>query len=135
MYKLNNDFIPGNYSIVVVGCGGTGGYVAESLSRLLPREATIVLVDHDRVEERNLVRQNFFREDIGKVKSETLALRLSRNYGRAVAYSTYPVAMTKMDGPGVLVGCVDNGLAPRKPPFMARVERVLRMYSSNARGT
>ena len=117
MYKLDNDFATGHYgvpvSVMVVGCGGTGGFVAESLCRLLPAKFQLILVDPDRVEERNLVRQNFFREDIGKVKSEALALRLSRNYGRPVAYSTYPVAMTHVQGPGIVVGCVDNGLARR----------------------
>lgn len=117
MYKLNNDFATVHYgvpvSVMVVGCGGTGGFVAESLCRLLSPNARLILVDHDRVEERNLVRQNFFREDIGKVKSEALALRLSRNYGRPVAYSRYPVAMTTVQGPGIVIGCVDNGLARR----------------------
>lgn len=113
MYKLNNDFTRGNYTVTVVGCGGTGGYVVEGLCRLLPREAKIVLVDHDRVEERNLARQNFFKEDLGKIKSEALALRLARNYGRPVAYSIYPIALTQIQGPGIIAGCVDNGLARR----------------------
>ena len=45
----------------MVGTGGTGGFVAEGLCRLFQgREATIVLVDHDRVEPHNLLRQNFY---------------------------------------------------------------------------
>ena len=32
------------------------------------REATIVLVDHDRVEPHNLLRQNFYAEDMGKLQ-------------------------------------------------------------------
>ena len=112
-YKLDNGFTRMNFAVVVVGCGGTGGFVAESLCRLLPHNATPVLVDHDRVEERNLARQNFFSEDIGKVKSEALALRLSRKYERAVAYSMYPIAMTEIARPGLIVGCVDNGHARR----------------------
>ena len=50
-YYLDNAFLQDNPWITVVGCGGTGGYVAEGLCRLFTgREATIVLVDHDRVE-------------------------------------------------------------------------------------
>jgi len=62
--------------IVVVGCGGTGGFVAEGLCRLLPKEETLLLVDHDRVEPHNLRRQNFFDGDVGKFKSQALAERL-----------------------------------------------------------
>ena len=111
MYKLNNGFARGRFLVMVVGCGGTGGFAAESLCRLLPGVAQIILVDHDRVEETNLARQNFFREDIGKAKSEALALRLSRKYQRAVGYSTRPIAMTGQPLIGIVVGCVDNGLA------------------------
>ena len=50
-YYLDNAFLLDNPRITVVGCGGTGGFVAEGLCRLFQgREATIVLVDHDRVE-------------------------------------------------------------------------------------
>ena len=53
----------------MVGCGGTGGFVAEGLCRLFQgREATIVLVDHDRVEPHNLLRQNFYPEDVGQIQ-------------------------------------------------------------------
>ena len=60
-YYLDNAFLLDNPWITVVGCGGTGGFVAEGLCRLFQgREATIVLVDHDRVEPHNLLRQNFY---------------------------------------------------------------------------
>ena len=50
-YYLDNRFLLDNPWITVVSCGGTGGFVAEGLCRLFTgREATIVLVDHDRVE-------------------------------------------------------------------------------------
>jgi hypothetical protein len=72
-----------------------------------------VLVDYDRVEERNLLRQNFYREDLGRFKSETLAHRLAKKFDRQVGYSTLPVAMTQLAFPGLVIGCVDNGLARR----------------------
>jgi len=114
MYKLNNNFTEGDFAVSVVGCGGTGGFAADSICRLLPTNAHLVLIDPDRVEERNLARQNFNREDLGKFKSETLALRLSRKYGRPVAYSTLPVAGVKINVPGLIIGCVDNGPARRE---------------------
>ena len=75
-YYLDNAFLLDNPWITVVGCGGTGGFVAEGLCRLFQgRQATIVLVDHDRVEPHNLLRQNFYAEDVGRFKSQALADR------------------------------------------------------------
>jgi hypothetical protein len=113
MYRLSNDFSNRHFTVTVVGCGGTGGFAAESLCRLLPRNSDLVLVDHDRVEERNLIRQSFLREDLGQFKSEILAYRLARKFDRQVGYSTLPVALTELASPGLIIGCVDNGLARR----------------------
>ena len=88
---LDNRFLLDNPWITVVGCGGTGGFVAEGLCRLFTgRPATIVLVDHDRVDPHKLLRQNFYREDVGRFKSQALADRLAGAYGRPVGYSVYP---------------------------------------------
>jgi len=104
--------------IVVVGCGGTGGFVVEGLCRLLANnDLDILLVDHDRVEPHNLRRQNFFEGDVGKFKSQSLAERMARQYGRPVGYSVYPydrellneatrLGMRQMRG--IIIGCVDN---------------------------
>ena len=47
-------------TIVLVGCGGTGGFLADALGRLLlGRDARLFLVDLDRVEPHNLGRQAF----------------------------------------------------------------------------
>ena len=111
MYRLEISFAMGSFSVSVIGCGGTGGFVAEGLCRLLPSRAALVLIDHDRVEERNLGRQNFTQEDLGCFKSEALARRLAKRYGRPVGYSTFPVALIDLKSPGLVIGCVDNGLA------------------------
>ncbi|GAH60138.1 unnamed protein product, partial [marine sediment metagenome] len=55
----------------------------------------------------------FLREDLERFKSETLAHRLARKFDRPVGYSTLPVAMTELSFPGLVIGCVDNGLARR----------------------
>ncbi len=69
-YHIDNQFLQNRPWITVVGCGGTGGFVAEDLCRLFQgRDAVITLVDHDRVEPHNLLRQNFLREDVGRFKS------------------------------------------------------------------
>ncbi|GAJ11462.1 unnamed protein product, partial [marine sediment metagenome] len=113
MYRLDNKFTRGRWSVTIAGCGGTGGFVAEGLCRLLPDKANIILVDHDRVEERNLGRQNFTGGELGMFKSEALAVRLSSRYGRPVAYSTLPIAMVDASLPGLIIGCLDNGPARR----------------------
>lgn len=113
MYRLDNTFAAAGspFAVTIVGCGGTGGFAAEGICRLLPEQAHLLLVDHDRVEERNLTRQCFVNEDLGEFKSEALARKLSRNFNRAVAYSTLPVSMLDLAVPGLVIGCVDNGLA------------------------
>ncbi len=114
MWHLNNVFTQSDhFAVMVAGCGGTGGFAAEGLCRTLPENADLVLVDFDRVEEGNLVRQNFFPEDVGEIKSEALANRLARKYRRPIAYSTYPIAMTRLPVSGIIIGCVDNGQARR----------------------
>src|SRR3981081_3327534 len=78
-------------TIVLVGCGGTGGFVAESLCRLLiGRNAALYLVDPDRVEAVNVARQAFDVGDVGRFKAEVLADRLSARFHREVCYSTLP---------------------------------------------
>jgi len=114
MYKLDSSFAQGHFTVTIVGCGGTGGFAAEGLCRLLPPRADLVLIDHDRVEERNLIRQNFTREDLGQFKSEALAKRLAREYVSPVAYSTLTLGMVEIRYPGLIIGCVDNGPARRQ---------------------
>jgi len=97
-------------AVIVVGCGGTGGFVADGLARLLPQTNNLVLIDMDTVEERNLNRQSFTAADVGLFKSEALAKRLAGKYGRPVQYSILPVGAGTLPG-GIVVGCVDNGPA------------------------
>lgn len=110
--------------IVVVGIGGTGGFVSEGLCRLLPKGNSLILIDHDRVEPHNLLRQNFFKGDVGKFKSQALAERLAREYDREVGYSILPFTRHLLRGSDLgssfhkqvltnclLIGCVDNAQA------------------------
>jgi len=112
MYRLSG--ITPNYPIMVVGCGGTGGFVAGGLCRLLidrPLQP-LILVDHDRVEESNLGRQNFYQEDLGRFKSQVLAERLSAAFNREIEYSVSPIDQMSIYKRGVLtIGCVDNPTA------------------------
>ena len=56
-----------NKSVLILGCGGVGGYVVESLAR--SGIGTLILVDFDVIEESNINRQIIALEStIGKNK-------------------------------------------------------------------
>lgn len=108
--------------IAIVGCGGTGSFLADAVCRLLiGREAELFLIDHDRVEPHNALRQNFSSDEVGAFKAEALARRLSRRYHRNVGYSVLPYDHRAHGGlwaslPAalpLLIGCVDNAEARR----------------------
>ena len=97
--------------------------MAEGLCRLLINsDLTLMLVDFDRVEPHNLLRQNFFAGEVGKFKSQALAERLSRQYGRKIVYSVMPYERDMFDEPMgagmyhkamslIIIGCVDTAEA------------------------
>lgn len=75
--------------IVLVGTGGTGGYIVPQLYRLLyalDRPIRVILCDGDLVEEKNLGRQNFIEADLGKNKAMVLAERYSNAFGIETSY-------------------------------------------------
>lgn len=75
--------------IVMLGAGGTGGHIAPHLYRLLyslKRPARFIICDGDVVEEKNLVRQNFTRADLGENKAKILAERYSAVFGLETEY-------------------------------------------------
>jgi sulfur carrier protein ThiS adenylyltransferase len=57
-------------SVGIAGVGGLGSNAAISLARA--GIGQLILVDFDRVEENNLDRQHYFRDQVGKVKVEAL---------------------------------------------------------------
>lgn len=109
-------------SIVIVGCGGTGGFLADAVCRLLiGREAEITLIDMDVVEPHNVARQAFSHRDIGEYKALVLARRLSERYGREVCASTHPFdrqahaeCFARPAALQLLIGAVDNAAARRQ---------------------
>ena len=55
--------------IVMLGAGGTGAHIAPHLYRLLyalERPVKFIICDGDKVEPKNLVRQNFTEADLGQ---------------------------------------------------------------------
>lgn len=79
-------------TFIIVGCGGTGSRLVPLLTQFLKTcpwvvEPAIFLIDDDVVEEKNLSRQNFIQQDVGKPKAEVLANR----YGRAFNTPIMPI--------------------------------------------
>ena len=75
--------------IVQLGAGGTGGHIAPHLYRLLyalGRPARYIICDGDKVEEKNLLRQNFSPADLGENKARVLEERYSTVFGLEAEY-------------------------------------------------
>lgn len=106
--------------IFVIGCGGTGSRLVPLLSQFIrtvthgvtPRgnvvNPTIFLIDDDVVEHKNLLRQNFIENDVGKPKAAVLASRYSRAYG----VNIIPVVRRVSPTTRVFEGLGDAGISP-----------------------
>jgi PRTRC genetic system ThiF family protein len=119
------------WNIFLVGCGGTGSFAAQHLARLMAagglaaeRIASLTLVDHDRVEGRNVGRQWFAPGDVGRHKAEVLAERYSRAFGLAIGYAAARVRRDSIGEhalippgslrePTLILAAVDNARARR----------------------
>lgn len=130
-HKSNSDIA--GFNIIIVGTGGTGGYLIRDLARFIyalkekgdTRPLSISLVDGDIVEEKNVLRQNFTRRDIGKPKAEVLARRYSNAFGLEIEAITEMLNSSNVQGfmnnsrigggyiYNIIVGCVDNHKARR----------------------
>ena len=106
--------------IYVVGCGGTGSFLVPHLCRLVNwfdavgRQISITLIDFDRIEEKNLYRQNFCQAELGYNKAQALAVRYKAMFPKltigAVENSASAISLDRST-PTVVIGCVDNAAA------------------------
>lgn len=75
--------------IVIIGAGGTGGYIIPHLYRIAyasGRRCRVIIADGDIVEKKNLIRQNFAEIDIGENKAAVMAERYSDVFGIETEY-------------------------------------------------
>ena len=93
-------------TIYVIGCGGIGSWLAPSLC-LLVGAKNVVLVDGDKLEEKNLNRQLFAEEEIGQFKSSALSAR----YMSASIPEFYSFGSIQHINSDWLFVCVDNNPA------------------------
>lgn len=105
----------------LVGCGGTGGWLAPALVRIAQScpsaDVSLTFVDFDHVEAHNLLRQNFCEAEIGENKAERLAERYGLAWGVEIAAVLEPFRASMIEGVGdarkhtLIIGCVDNAAA------------------------
>ncbi len=127
-YKVNLGS-PGSLSIILVGVGGTGSYLAQYLAQFAHlaqqrgEAVKLTFVDHDLVETKNVARQNFCPPEIGRPKALTLAWRYSAAYGLHISHAQEPFQAGILDRyrptPSrygtvtIVIGAVDNWQARR----------------------
>jgi len=125
-------------NLIVVGTGGTGGYVVQYLCRLvyaLQRTQeftiTITLVDGDRVEDANLLRQHFLPQDVGRPKATVLAERFGAIYQLPIL--AVPHYLTTVDGLDSLVYSARQDAADRYAPYYsAPLDLILGLVDNHA---
>ena len=111
--------------IDLVGCGGTGSYLAPRLADIATlligqgKEVRLRFIDPDRVEARNIPRQGFVKAEISLFKADALAYRYS--LARGIEIAALPTTFADALQAGqyryhsnilwLIVGCVDNAAA------------------------
>ncbi|MCC5637968.1 ThiF family adenylyltransferase [Nostoc sp. CHAB 5844] len=75
-----------NYPITICGAGALGANIAENLAR--SGFDKLAVIDRDRIEERNLSTQPYYRSDVGAFKAKILANNLYRAIGTKVDAKT-----------------------------------------------
>ena len=102
--------------VVVIGAGGTGSYLIPLLQKQLGSEDTVVVVDGDKFERKNMDRQLFNPSDIGKNKAESLVrMYSSKRYtsgAQLVAVPEFlrdPISFAdEHAGITAVIACADN---------------------------
>ncbi len=116
-------------SIHLIGCGGTGSWLAPHLARIAKLleevhhlNVRLVFWDPDTVEQKNIYRQNFCEAEIGVNKAGTLARRYGHAWGMEVTAVGVPFTRQSLFSNNlaqrygsneihILVSCVDNNKA------------------------
>ncbi len=116
-------------TIIIVGCGGTGGYLIPALCNYLEVKerglasadrSNLVLIDGDTVELKNLDRQYFSEDDIGENKAISFERRIKEAelHANVFAYDRYLESPKELKeiagmyvGDKIFVSCVDNMVA------------------------
>jgi len=114
-----------NITIALVGCGGTGSWLAPSVVRVarlliekFNKRVKVYFIDPDQVEAKNCFRQNFCEAEIGRNKAGALAFRYGLAWGIEITAIAKPfnadlIKVTPGSQLITIIGCVDNAGARR----------------------
>lgn len=95
--------------IVICGVGALGSALAVACRNL---DASLRLVDFDRVESKNLQSQAFVKQSVGKNKAQALKMQLQNFYGLKVEAKGVRLVANNvaelLGGAGLVVDCFDN---------------------------
>lgn len=119
----------GHIVFYLVGCGGTGSFMAMHIGRLLGaladrgQRARALFIDHDRVEPKNIRRQLFCDAELNQQKASALAYRYGAAWGLQISAITnrFDASLvqqidkeTLFNTLHLIVGCVDNAAARKE---------------------
>lgn len=111
--------------IVIIGVGALGSHLAQALRN---EPVRMVVIDHDRVEMKNVASQFHFKNGVGKKKVEALKQLMQFAYGRKIEVVgnklTEDNAEQLLGGADLLIDCLDNGEARRVVQGHARAAGV-----------
>ncbi|HKX30639.1 MAG TPA: ThiF family adenylyltransferase [Blastocatellia bacterium] len=111
------------WHFLLIGCGGTGSWLAPSIARLCRvlgeqgKSAEAIFIDHDRLEQKNIPRQNFCEAELGQPKASALAARYSAAWGVKITARVEPFKQAHLreyewrNQNLILIGAVDNAAA------------------------
>ena len=102
-----------DFNITICGAGALGANITESLAR--SGFGKLKVIDRDRVEERNLSTQPYYRADIGAFKAKMLANSLYRALGVNVDTQTKELTTTNagqlLSGSALIIDTFDNSVS------------------------
>ena len=103
------------FPVTICGAGALGANLAENLVRA--GFGKLKVIDRDRIEERNLSTQPYYRSDIGAFKAKILANNLYRAIGTKVEAETKELteanAAQLLKASGLIVDVFDNSTSRR----------------------
>jgi molybdopterin-synthase adenylyltransferase len=102
-----------NYPVTICGAGALGANLTENLAR--SGFGTLKVIDRDRIEERNLSTQSYYRSDVGAYKAQILANNLYRAIGNKVTAETKELTAENVNSllkeSQLIVDLFDNSVA------------------------
>lgn len=103
------------FPVTVCGAGALGANITENLAR--QGFGRLRVIDRDRIEERNLSTQPYYRGDIGAFKAKIMANSLFRALGLSVEARSEELTVQNvaklLDGSGLVLDTFDNSVGRR----------------------